>query len=57
MQQGAGRHDNPELYGCLYASEESVSAVAEQLAPFRGTGSLLPSCSTGVAGGFETLCL
>lgn len=42
-QQGAGRHDNPELYGCLYVSEEPISAVAEQLAPFRGTGALLPS--------------
>lgn len=42
-QQGAGRHDNPELYGCLYVSEGSASAIAEQLAPFRGAGSLLPS--------------
>ena len=42
-QQGAGRHDNPDLYGCLYVSEEPVSAVAELLAPFRGTGTLLPS--------------
>jgi hypothetical protein len=42
-QQGAGRHDNPDLYGCLYVSEERVSAVAELLAPFRGTGVLLPS--------------
>jgi RES domain len=42
-QQGDGRHDNPELYGCLYAAEDPVSAVAEQLSPFRGTGDLLPS--------------
>lgn len=42
-RQGAGRHDNPELYGCLYAAEDPVSAVAEQLAPFRGVGALLPS--------------
>lgn len=42
-QQGAGRHDNPELYGCLYVAEDPVSAVAEQLAPFRGTGALLTS--------------
>jgi RES domain len=42
-QQGAGRHDNPELYGCLYVSEQPLSAVSEQLAPFRGTGALLPS--------------
>jgi len=42
-QQGTGRHDNPELYGCLYVAEDPVSAVAEQLAPFRGTGDLLAS--------------
>jgi hypothetical protein len=38
--QGAGRHDNPDRYGCLYASEAPLSAVAEALAPFRGTGTL-----------------
>lgn len=38
--QGAGRHDNPARYGCVYAAEQSVSAVAETLAPFRGTGRL-----------------
>lgn len=38
--QGAGRHDNPDRYGCLYVSEQPVSAVAEALAPFRGTGLL-----------------
>ncbi|MGN6815894.1 MAG: RES family NAD+ phosphorylase [Solirubrobacterales bacterium] len=43
LRQGEGRHDNPDLYGCLYAAEEPVSAVAEMLAPFRGTGRLLPS--------------
>jgi RES domain len=43
LQQGGGRHDNPDLYGCLYVSEEPVAAVAELLAPFRGTGRLLPS--------------
>jgi hypothetical protein len=42
-QQGGGRHDNPDLYGCLYLAEEPVSAVAEMLAPFRGSGRLLPS--------------
>ncbi|MGN6275552.1 MAG: RES domain-containing protein [Solirubrobacterales bacterium] len=42
-QQAEGRHDNPDLYGCLYAAEQPVSAVAEMLAPFRGTGRLLPS--------------
>jgi hypothetical protein len=34
--QGEGRHDNPDLYGCLYLSEREVSAVVEQLARFRG---------------------
>lgn len=40
--QGTGRHDAPDLYGCLYLSEAAVSAVAEMLAPFRGTGDLQP---------------
>ncbi|MBO0893096.1 MAG: RES domain-containing protein [Acidimicrobiales bacterium] len=40
--QGTGRHDAPESYGCLYLSEEAVSAVAEALAPFRGTGDVGP---------------
>jgi RES domain-containing protein len=43
LQQGGGRHDNPDLFGCLYLAEDPVSAVAELLAPFRGTGRLLPS--------------
>jgi hypothetical protein len=34
--QGDGRHDNPDLYGCLYLSVEPAAAVAEQLAQFRG---------------------
>ncbi len=38
--QGSGRHDAPDHYGCLYLSEEAVSAVAEALGPFRGTGAL-----------------
>jgi hypothetical protein len=38
--QGAGRHDNPDRYGCLYASETPLSTVVEALAPFRGTGTL-----------------
>ncbi len=38
--QGAGRHDNPGLYGCLYVGEQAISPVAEALAPFRGTGAL-----------------
>jgi hypothetical protein len=36
MLQGAGRHDNPLLYGCLYASETAVSTIIEQLARFGG---------------------
>jgi hypothetical protein len=35
--QGEGRHDAPERYGCLYASEVPVSAVVEELARFVGT--------------------
>ncbi|HEY3866314.1 MAG TPA: RES family NAD+ phosphorylase [Solirubrobacteraceae bacterium] len=38
--QGAGRHDNPDRYGCLYLSESPMSAVAEALAQFRGAGVL-----------------
>ncbi len=38
--QGAGRHYNPSRYGCLYVAEQPVSAVAEALAPFHGTGRL-----------------
>jgi hypothetical protein len=41
--QGSGRHDNPDRYGCLYVSEDPASAVAEALAPFRGTGELTPA--------------
>jgi hypothetical protein len=33
--QGEGRHDNPDVYACLYLSEREVSAVVEQLARFR----------------------
>ena len=33
--QGDGRHDNPDEFGCLYLTEVEVSAVVEQLAPFR----------------------
>ncbi len=40
--QGSGRHDAPDRYGCLYLAELAVSAVAEMLAPFRGTGDLHP---------------
>jgi RES domain-containing protein len=34
--QGDGRHDNPERYGCLYATQDAVSAVVEQVARFVG---------------------
>ena len=44
--QGAARHDDPARYGCLYVAEDAVSAVAEALAPFRGTGDLDPSMLT-----------
>ncbi len=33
--QGDGRHDNPDVYGCLYLTGAEVSAVVEQLARFR----------------------
>jgi hypothetical protein len=36
--QGTGRHDNPDLYGCLYVTEDPISAVAEPLSEFRGNG-------------------
>jgi hypothetical protein len=42
-QQGAGRHDNPDLYGCLYVAEDPVSAVAESLVAFRGVGQVTAS--------------
>lgn len=34
--QGEGRHDNPDVYGCLYLADRAVSCVVEQLARFRG---------------------
>lgn len=40
--QGTGRHDAPDRYGVLYLAEDAVPGVAEALAPFRGTGDLLP---------------
>ena len=33
--QGDGRHDNPELYACLYLADRPLSSVVEQLARFR----------------------
>jgi len=44
--QGTARHDNPARYGCLYVTEATVSAIAEALAPFRGTGDLQPEMLT-----------
>ena len=40
--QGTGRHDNPARFGCLYVCEQAEAAIAEALAPFRGTGDLRP---------------
>jgi hypothetical protein len=40
--QGEGRHDNPDVYGCLYLSDRPVACLVEQLAAFRGQR-LLPS--------------
>ena len=34
--QGEGRHDNPDLYGCLYLADQPLSSLVEQLARFRG---------------------
>jgi hypothetical protein len=34
--QRDGRHDNADLYGCLYLSETPLSCIVEQLARFRG---------------------
>ena len=33
--QGDGRHDNPDVYGCLYLADREASGVIEQLARFR----------------------
>lgn len=35
VYQGDGRHDNPELYACLYLADRPLSCVVEQLARFR----------------------
>ena len=42
VYQGEGRHDNPDVYGCLYLSDHALSTLVEQLARFRGQR-LLPS--------------
>ncbi|MGH7819387.1 MAG: RES domain-containing protein [Candidatus Binatia bacterium] len=34
--QGAGRHDNPDLYGAMYLSERPLAAMTEQIAHLRG---------------------
>jgi hypothetical protein len=39
-QQGFGRHDNPDRYGCLYLAADPVSATSEAFARFRGDGRL-----------------
>ncbi len=43
LYQGDGRHDNPDLFGVLYAAQAPVTAVVEALAPFRGSGPLSPA--------------
>jgi hypothetical protein len=40
--QGDGRHDNPDVYGCLYVADREVSSVVEQLARFRGQRLIAP---------------
>jgi hypothetical protein len=47
MLQGDGRHDAPHHYGCLYVSEEPLSTVVEQLAPFAGTEIAAPDLVRG----------
>jgi hypothetical protein len=37
LLQGVGRHDNSDLYGCLYVTEAPVSAVVERLQGLRGS--------------------
>jgi hypothetical protein len=34
--QGWGRHDNPSMFGALYASRRPESAVAERIKPLQG---------------------
>ena len=34
--QGEGRHDNPDLYGCLYGGERAASCLVEHFSKFRG---------------------
>jgi hypothetical protein len=39
--QGEGRHDNPDVYGCLYVADREASSIVEQLSRFR-TQRLIP---------------
>jgi hypothetical protein len=36
LDQGQGRHDNPDAYGCLYLSRSTISPVAEVLRDYVG---------------------
>jgi RES domain len=36
LDQGQGRHDNPNAFGCLYLSRSNVSPVAEVLRDYLG---------------------
>jgi hypothetical protein len=36
LDQGDGRHDNPDAYGALYLSRVSISPIAERLRAVRG---------------------
>jgi hypothetical protein len=45
VYQGEGRHDNPDVYGCLYLADRELSALVEQLARFRGQ-SFVPAMLT-----------
>ena len=40
--QGDGRHDNPDVYGCLYLTDREGSGVVEQLARFRSQRLIKP---------------
>jgi hypothetical protein len=40
--QGDGRHDNPDVYGCLYLTDREASGVVEQFARFRGQRLIAP---------------
>lgn len=35
--QGDGRHDNPDVYGCLYLTDREESGIVELLAELRGS--------------------